>query len=62
MKATRILLVILLSAAHCQAAESLDSLFCDKEAQSVVAKPTKVQAYRLADHSFYKPTAKEYKV
>lgn len=62
MKATRILLVILLSAAHCQAAESLDSLFGDKEAQSVVAKPTKVQAYRLADHSFYKPTAKEYKV
>lgn len=62
MKATRILLVILLAAAHCQAAERLDSLFGDKEAQSVVAKPTKVQAYRLADNSFYKPTVKEFKV
>lgn len=62
MRATRNLLVILIAAAHCQAAEHLDSLYGDKEAQSVVAKPTKVQAYRLADNSFYKPTVQDYKM
>jgi serine protease inhibitor len=40
----------------------MKTLFGDKEAMNVVAKPTKVQAYRLADDSFTKPTVKDFKM
>ncbi len=45
-----------------EAAEHLKSLFGDQEAQAVVAKPTKVQAYRLAENSTFKSTVKDYKM
>ena len=61
MKTLLILSTVLFTATGCQAAERLDSLFGDAGAQGVVAKPTKVQAYRLADKSFYQPTVKDYK-
>lgn len=61
MRTFVILATILLGAACCQGAERLSSLFGDKEAQAVVAKPTKVHAYRLADNSFYQRAVKDYK-
>jgi hypothetical protein len=62
MKARLILFAILLVANHCRAAERVNSLFGDKQAQAVVSKPTKVQGYRLADDSLFRPTVKDFKM
>lgn len=61
MKTLLILANILLAAACCQGAERLNRLFGDKESQAVVAKPMKVQAYRLPDDSLHQPTVKDFK-
>ena len=62
MKTSLLLSAILLMATCCQAGERLKSLFGNEEAQAVVAKPTKVQAYRLADSSPPRPTVKDFKM
>lgn len=62
MKTALIVASILLAAADVDAVERVGDLFGGKEAQAVVAKPMKVQAYRLDDDSVTKPTVKDYKM
>ena len=59
---TKLILTFLLlfPALGCRAGD-LKDVFGADGAQDVIAKPTKVQAYRLADMSFYKPTVDDYK-
>ncbi len=62
MKTSLVLIAILFATYSCQAAERLNSLFGEKGAQAVVAKPSKVQAYRLAEFSVTRPNVKDYKM
>ena len=61
MKTSLLFFAILLMGTRLQAGERLDSLFGNEEAQAVVAKPTKVQAYRLPEETT-KKTVKDYKM
>ena len=51
---------LLAIAAGCSAGD-LDSVFGTGGAQGVIAAPEEVQAFRLADKSFYQPTVADYK-
>lgn len=67
MKALTIIVAVTLSAGLYAAeaeegGERLKSLFGDNDAQDVVAKPTNVQAYRLADRSLPQQKVKDYKM
>ena len=62
MPTKRLLAISLLAlTAGCDAEENQAKLFGTGEAQDVIARPTKVRAYRLADNSFYQPAVADYK-
>ena len=50
---------LLIIAADCHAGD-LEKLFGKGGARDVIAEPEKVQAYRLAEESFYQPTVNDY--